>query len=155
MARAKSEILILQSLMDRLTDSGSDDWPTTRASSLRMYRDGIKRDVEWLLNSRQPRVTQLVGYPLASVSVFNYGLPDLTQFAGHGHDPEGLLMAILQTVRNFEPRIRDPRVFLQRTDVLNRSLRFHVEGRLVFENGEEDISFDTVLEIISGQYEVK
>ena len=62
--RAKSEVLVTQSLMDRLT--GYDDWPTTRNASLRMYRDGIKRDVEWLLNSRKPVVPEVDFYPYAA-----------------------------------------------------------------------------------------
>ena len=54
-----------------------------------------------------------------------------------------------------EPRIRDPRVSLVRTDTLARSLRFHVEGKLILENSEEDISFDTLFEVTSGEYQVK
>lgn len=153
MARAKSELLVTQSLMDRLTNY--EDWPTTRNASLRMYREGIKRDVEWLLNSRRPVVPELEGRVMASKSVFNFGLPDLTSFSVKNADPGALLIAIRQTLLNFEPRIKDPRVFLVRTDVLARSLRFHVEGKLMFENGEEDISFDTVLEVTNGGYEVK
>ena len=153
MARAKSEILVTQSLLDRLTSH--EEWPTTRNASLRMYREGIKRDVEWLLNSRKPVVAELEGRPMASKSVFNYGLPELTSFSGSHQDPGALLIAIRQTLLNFEPRIRGPQVFLVRTDVLARSVRFHVEGKLVFENGEEDISFDTVLEVTNGGYEVK
>jgi type VI secretion system protein ImpF len=151
MARTKSERLVTQSIIDRLTDY--EDWPTTRNASLRMYREGIKRDVEWLLNSRRPFVTEVDGYAQASLSVFNFGLPDLTQL--RGHDPTAVLMAIMQALRTYEPRIREPRVHLVRSDVLARSLRFHVDGVLAFEDGEEDISFDTVLEIISGEYEVK
>ena len=153
MARVKSELLVTQSLMDRLTDY--EDWPTTRNASLRMYREGIKRDVEWLLNSRRPVVPELEGRVMASKSVFNFGLPDLTSFSVKNADPGALLLAIRQTLLNFEPRIKDPRVFLVRTDVMARSLRFHVEGKLMFENGEEDISFDTVLEVTNGGYEVK
>lgn len=153
MARSKAEVLVTQSLLDRLTSQ--DDWPTTRGSSLSMYRDGIKRDVEWLLNSRRPHVDEIGPYPLANNSVFNYGFPDLLQFSGVQTDSTALQFAIQQTVRTYEPRIRDPRVLLARRDTLNRSLRFHVEGRLMFENGEEEISFDTVLEITSGEYEVK
>ena len=153
MARAKPEVLVTQSLVDRLTSH--EDWPTTRNASLRMYRDGIKRDVEWLLNSRRPVVPELEGRVMALKSVFNYGLPELTSFSGSNQDPGALLTAIRQTLLNFEPRVRDPRVFLVRTDVLARSLRFHVEGKLMFENGEEDISFDTVLEVTNGGYEVK
>jgi predicted component of type VI protein secretion system len=38
---------------------------------------------------------------------------------------------------------------------LSRSIRFHVEGQISFESSLEDISFDTVLELVSGEYEVK
>jgi hypothetical protein len=58
-------------------------------------------------------------------------------------------------IRIYEPRISQPRVYLTRTDLLSRSLRFHIEGRMVFENMEEEIKFDTVLEMISGEYAVK
>jgi len=44
---------------------------------------------------------------------------------------------------------------LQRTDLLSRSLRFHIEGQIVYENMDEEIKFDTTLELISGEYEVK
>jgi len=151
MAKSKNERLVTQSLIDRLTDF--EDWPTTRSASLRMYREGIKRDVEWLLNSRRAFVTAVDKYDLASVSVFNFGLPDMTSI--RGNDPNAVLSAILQALRTYEPRIRGPRVHLVRSDTLARSLRFHVDGMLMFEDGEEDISFDTVLEIISGEYEVK
>ena len=153
MARTKSEVLVTQSLIDRLTNH--DEWPTTRNASLRMYRDGIKRDVEWLLNSRKPVVEQVDAYPHAARSVFNFGLPELTAFSGANSDAGAVLLSILHTLRTFEPRIREPRVFLVRTDVLSRSLRFHVEGKLMFENGIEDISFDTVMEVTNGGYEVK
>jgi type VI secretion system protein ImpF len=151
MARTKAEVLVTQSLIDRLTNY--DEWPTTRNASLRMYREGIKRDVEWLLNSRKPFVAEVEKYELAANSVFNFGLPDLSQL--RGHDSQSVLMAILQTLRVYETRILEPRVYLVRSDELARSLRFHVDGRLSFENGEEEISFDTILEITSGEYEVK
>jgi len=153
MARVKAENPIVQSLLDRLTDY--EDWPQTRNQSLIMYRDGIKRDVEWLLNSRRPHLGYVYSYKLAADSVFNYGLPDLSRFHGVAANPENLLVSILAVVRTFEPRIKDPRVAFSRSDLLARSLRFHVDGRLIFENAEEDISFDTVLEVVSGQYDVK
>jgi predicted component of type VI protein secretion system len=39
--------------------------------------------------------------------------------------------------------------------MLSRSLKFHIEGQVTFENMNEEIKFDTVLELISGEYEVK
>ena len=153
MARQKTEQLIVQSLLDRLTSY--EDWPTTRNSTLAMYRDGIKRDVEWLLNSRRPYIANLESYKEAAASVLNFGLPDLNQFSGVQDAPESLAITMTQTLRTFEPRIRDPHVTVTRTDDLSRSLRFHVDGQLVFENADEDISFDTLLETTSGEYAVK
>ena len=153
MARQKSEVLIVQSLLDRLT--GYEDWPTTRNSTLAMYRDGIKRDVEWLLNSRRPYIPNLENYKEAATSVLNFGLPDLNQFSGVQDAPDALAVTMTQTLRTFEPRIRDPHVTVTRADDLSRSLRFHVDGQLIFENADEDISFDTLLETTSGEYAVK
>lgn len=153
MARVKAENPVVQSLLDRLTDY--EDWPATRNTSLAMYREGIKRDIEWLLNSRKPHLPETNKWPLAAGSVLNFGLPDLAQFQGVNSNSEALTMSLLQTVRTYEPRIKQPRITLQRSDLLARSLRFHVDGCLVFENAEEDISFDTVLEVASGEYEVK
>jgi predicted component of type VI protein secretion system len=58
-------------------------------------------------------------------------------------------------IRTFEPRIGHPHVFLTRSDTLNRSIKFYIEGSLTYENMEEEIKFDTVLELISGEYEVR
>ena len=154
MARIKAEVLVTQSLMDRLSDTG--DWPATRFASMRMYRETLKREVEWLLNTRQSPIERLDEYAQASSSVINYGLPDIHSFTGAaGREHDALTLALLKTLRAFEPRIRDPQVFLVRSDTTNRSLRFHVEGRISFENMEEEIKFDTVLELIRGEYEVK
>ena len=154
MARTKSEILITQSLVDRLTDS--EQWPETRAASISMYRESMKRDLEWLLNTRKPVIPELEGYPATAASVLSFGLPDLHSFDGSaGREQNALTVALEKCIRTFEPRINQPRVFLTRTDLLSRSLRFHIEGQIYYENMDEEVKFDTVLEMISGEYEVK
>jgi type VI secretion system protein ImpF len=154
LARPKSDTLITQSLIDRLTDR--DEWPETRASSISMYRESLKRDVEWLLNTRQPVIPELESYPATAASVLNFGLPDFHNFTGsQGKEQNALTAALEKSIRVFEPRISQPRVFLTRSDQLSRSLRFHIEGQIVYENMDEEIKFDTVLELISGEYEVK
>ena len=154
MARSKSDVLITQSLLDRLTDM--DQWPETRSASISMYRESLKRDVEWLLNTRQPVIPELEGYPASAASVLNFGLPDIHSFDGSkGKEQNALTVALEKCIRIFEPRIDQPRVFLTRTDLLSRSLKFHIEGQIVYENMNEDIKFDTTLELISGEYEVK
>ena len=154
MARTKSEILITQSLIDRLVDV--EQWPETRAASISMYRESIKRDLEWLLNTRQPVIPELESYPATAASVLNFGLPDIHSFDGSaGKEQNALTVALEKCIRTFEPRITQPRVYLTRTDLLSRSLKFHIEGQIVYENMDEEIKFDTVLELISGEYEVK
>jgi type VI secretion system protein ImpF len=154
LARSKSETLITQSLVDRLTNT--DQWPDTRNASIAMYRDSMKRDLEWLLNTRKPVLPELENYPATAASVLNYGLPDLHSFDGSaGKEHNALTVALEKCIRTYEPRIAQPRVFLTRTDMLSRSLRFHIEGQIIYENMAEEIKFDTVLEMISGEYEVK
>ena len=154
MARPKSEILVTQSLIDRLTDR--EQWPETRSASINMYRESLKRDLEWLLNTRQPVMPELEAYPATAASVLNFGFPDIRSFdGGAGKEQNSLLLALERCIRTFEPRIAQPHVFLTRSDPLNRHLRFHIEGRISYEDMDEEIKFDSVLELISGEYEVK
>lgn len=153
MARSSMETLVKQSLLDRLTANSS--WPTTRQASLRMFREGLRRDVEWLLNTRRPQSGLFEDFPLASKSVVNYGLPDLTHMSSRRENAEALVLAILTTIRTFEPRIFEPEVTLAPSETAARSLRFQVRGTLRLETGQESVAFDTRLEIASGEYEVK
>ena len=154
MVRRQAETLITQSLIDRLSDL--DDWPTKREASMRLYKESLKRDIEWLLNTRRPQIPEAEGYALATNSVLCYGLPDIATFEGStGKDSNALMVSLIKTIRTFEPRIKDPRVFISRSDTVSRSIRFHIEGQIAFDTSVEDISFDTVLELVSGEYEVK
>ena len=55
----------------------------------------------------------------------------------------------------FEPRLTDVHVTLESTDTVDRRLRFHIEGNMKLDPAPEEISFDTVLELSSGEYKVK
>ncbi len=153
MARPRLETLVKQSLLDRLT--ATQAWPATRGASVRMYREGLRRDVEWLLNTRRPPTGLFEDYPSAAKSVVNYGLPDLTHMSSRRENAETLILAIVNTLRLFEPRIHNPEVTLAPSETNARALRFQVRGTLRLETGEEGVVFDTRLEIASGEYEVK
>jgi type VI secretion system protein ImpF len=154
LARSTTETLVTQSVLDRLT--AVEDWPATRSQSVRFFRDALKRDLEWLLNTRQPPLPQLASWPTAKASVINFGLPDITSLGlTSASDQRSLRLAIEACLRNFEPRLSDVRVTLESSDTTNRRLRFHIEGTMRLDPAPEEISFDTVLELASGEYKVK
>jgi type VI secretion system protein ImpF len=154
LARSTTETLVTQSILDRLTEV--EEWPTTRSQSTRFFRDGLKRDLEWLLNTRQPPLPQIAQKPAVKASVINYGLPDISAlgFASTA-DQRSLRIAIETCLRNYEPRLMDIRVTLESSDTTDRRLRFHIEGNMKLDPAPEEIAFDTVLELTSGEYKVK
>ena len=154
MARSATETLVTQSVLDRLM--AVEEWPTTRAQSLRYFKEALKRDLEWLLNTRQPPIATIDNHPLAKSSTLNYGLPDISSMGlNSASDNRRLRLAIETCLRNFEPRLMDVRVTLEQSDTAERRLRFHIEGSMKLDPAPEEISFDTVLELSSGEYKVK
>ena len=99
---AKSpELLVAQSVLDRL--GTADDWPMTRAQSIRFLRDSIKRNLEWLLNTRRSPIADLENYPLARKSVLSYGAPGLSSLnLGSDDDQWRLQQAITEIIEHSE-----------------------------------------------------
>ena len=154
MARSTTETLVTQSVLDRLTQI--DDWPSTRAQSVRFFREALKRDLEWLLNTRKPPLPELDSWPAARDTVINFGLPDITSLGlMSAADHRSLRLAIESCLRVFEPRLTDVHVTLESSDTADRRLRFHIEGNMKLDPAPEEISFDTVLELSSSEYKVK
>ena len=151
---AKSpELLVTQSVLDRLSET--DDWPVTRAQSIRYLRDSIKRNLEWLLNTRRPPIDSIENYPIARHTVIHYGLLDLGSLSTSStNDQRRLQQAIAEAVAYCEPRLRDVEVRLEQGDLERKKLRFHIEARMEMKPMPEEIAFDTVLDLSTGQYEV-
>jgi type VI secretion system protein ImpF len=154
LARSATETLVTQSVLDRVTQV--EEWPTTRNQSVRFFKEALKRDLEWLLNTRKPPLPQLDARPVARETVINYGLPDISALGlSSASDQRALRAAIEACVRAFEPRLTDVRVRLESTNTTDRRLRFHIEGNMRLDPAPEEITFDTVLELTSGEYKVK
>ena len=56
-----------------------------------------------------------------------------------------------QAIRVFEPRLEDPVVTLEPLDGIERVMRFRIDARLKVEPAPEPVTFDTVLQLGSGQ----
>ncbi len=97
------------SLLDRLTDDEPDSAVESRERrvlSVRSLREGVLRDLAWLLNTTNLlSVTATQRLPHLANSVLNYGMPDLSGASLAGMNTQDLERAIRQAIWDFEPRL--------------------------------------------------
>jgi len=97
------------SLLDRLTDHEPElavEPRERRVLSVRGLREGVLRDLAWLLNTTNLASTGgLPHLPHLHDSVLNYGLPDISGVSMATMDPADLARAIRQAIWDFEPRL--------------------------------------------------
>ena len=160
MPRWEPEQTVTQSIVERLIDlepNSGVEAPPTRAQSVRTLKAGLRRDLEWLLNTRRTPDAAGDEYRETSQSLFNYGLPDITAINWENdRDRSRLARFIEDVVHTYEPRISRLRVVPLEADSGSRHiLRFQIEGMLEMDPAPEHVSFDTVLQLTSGEYQVK
>lgn len=160
MPRWEPEKTVEQSVLERLIDiepRNATEQPLTRAQSVRQLKASVRRDLEWLLNTR--RTPEAVGSEFQELerSLFNYGLPDLTTLNWESTRDRSYLSRMIETLlATFEPRLKQVRVeSVGELSATKNVLRFQIEGLLDMDPAPERISFDTVLQLTSGEYQVK
>ena len=124
----------------------------------RALRASVRRDLEWLLNTRRIPDEASDEYPECRESLYNYGLPDFTAYSFNNvTDRVKLLRHIEETVRHFEPRLDAVRIVAVETgnENMTRLLRFQIEALLKMDPSPEQVTFDTVLQLTSGEYQIK
>jgi len=88
-------------------------------------------------------------------SVFNYGVPDITEIGQNFlYEKERLLAEIESAVRLFEPRLDGVKVAVVPATGAARVMRFVIEGMLKIDPAPEHIVFDAALELTSGEYQL-
>ena len=158
MQRNTEQFNAAQSLLDRLidTEQGAPDreW-ISRAESVRLVKNSLRRDLEWLLNARRIAAPPL---PLRELnrSVFVYGLPDFTAYTlASAPDRARLLRDLEAAIAMFEPRLAAVTIAPLDDERRAHAMCFRIEGLLLVDPAPEPVSFDTVLELSSGAYQVK
>lgn len=127
-----------------------------RREAINRHKDSVKRDLEWLLNTRQVVDDRLPLYPEVSRSVYAYGLPDITSInVGAIHDQNELLRRMERCIEFFDKRLTKMEILLDPMVGLNRVLRFSISGLVLMDPAPEEIVIDTILDPTSGEYEVK
>ncbi len=154
-----NEIRITPSIVDRLLDFEpkiSTEAPKSRSQGLRELKMAVRRDLEWLLNTRHSADKVPEGLEEVNKSLAIYGLPDFTGMSSRDSDDRKDLIGNIETaLRIFEPRFMNLKVFLEEIDDVQRGVRFRIQATLRVEPTPEPVVFDTVLQVGSGAFEVK
>lgn len=155
MARSLGETTITNSVLDRLIDLEPENRlenSLSRAQSVRLLRSAVRRDLEWLLNTR--RIADAPEESLREVnrSVYVYGVPDLSTLSmATAADRNKLTRQILNAIALFEPRLAGVRVSIAETpEGAQKEVRLRIEAMLRMDPVPEPISFDTVIDLKTG-----
>lgn len=156
MPRGLGESTITLSVLDRLVDHEPDNRmenPLSRAQSVRVLKTAVRRDLEWLLNTRRIADPPDEALKEANRSVYVYGLPDLSALTMEtAGDRNRLLRQITAAISSFEPRLTNVRLSLvERQDASKKDVRLRIEAMLRMDPVPEPISFDTLIELKSGR----
>jgi len=145
------------SLLDRLIDPEAAGTAIMTGDTPRKMYDAVLRDLEDLLNTRQTYRDLPDEFPEAKDSIANYGLPDLASLTPSTNQERKFVGdAIKAVIERFEPRLKNVKVTMLDPDMnlVKIALRFRVDARLAVDPSP-DVSFDTILEMATGHYEVK
>jgi len=136
------------SLFDRLIDEEPDnphDSDRSEEAVLEQIKLGLRRDLEGLLNAKRPYRRWLGRHDEVAKSVVGFGLPDLsTEDFGTAAVRERIRRLIAQTIRSYEPRLRNVEV---EADGAPRStgIRFRISAVLAIETWREPVNYDARL----------
>ena len=151
MTRPDSQQDLRPSVLDRLIDREpkvSTEPPASRSIHPAQLKELVKRDLEWLLNSKRDLVEPPEGLHHLDGSLLAYGLPDLsTSSLTNAEDQDRLRRSIESTIARFEPRLAGVVVSLGEGRANDRSLRFRIDALLRIQPTPEPVTFDSLLKL--------
>jgi type VI secretion system protein ImpF len=155
MARNLGETTVTIPVLDRLIDlepGNQTENPPSRSQSERLLKRAVRRDLEWLLNTRRNCDPPDEGLKEVNRSAYVYGLPDLSALTmATSGDRNKLVKQLLAAINLFEPRLANVRlVQVETPDAAKHQVRLRIEAMLRMDPSPEPISFDTVIELKSG-----
>jgi len=158
MSERELEPTVRLSVLDRLIDTEprlAGDRPMSWSESVSRLRDSVKRDLEWLLNTRRTPEPASDDFPEVQESVYHFGIPDISSLSRDSSEtPEVLRRQIEACIRVFEPRLTAVQVRTRDASDPHHQLHFSVHALLDIEPNPERVMFDTVLEVGSGEFSV-
>src|SRR6185437_6393574 len=151
MARPDAEQKLVPSVLDRMIDERpreTSEAPDAAPRSLAQARAAVKRDLEWLLNSRQIVAKLPKDLRQLDRSLLTYGLPDFTAAGLSSIGEQDLLRRTVEdAVRRFEPRLSRVTVAIETSREHERAIRFRIDAMLNVDPEPEPVTFDSILQL--------
>ena len=160
MARVDKKKKLRPSVLDRLFDNETHnraEQDPDHHQLLRELRNSIRRDLEFLLNTRFYISEPPDEFPELNKSLLNYGLPDLASVNIIDIEKRNEFAKKLeQTLSYFEPRFKSVKVsFMENFDKSDRTLRFRIDAVIYADPLPEIVVFDSILESATRMVSVK
>ncbi len=126
-------------------------------NELTALREGIRRDLEALLNARRRLLSTPGEYDALEGSLLDYGLDDFSQESHHSETfRDDFVDAVERLIHRFEPRIGRFGVSVQHdAEQLDRTLRFRITGIVSLGGMAQEILFDSHVDPVRGQFVIQ
>ncbi|MBI4893674.1 MAG: type VI secretion system baseplate subunit TssE [Acidobacteria bacterium] len=151
--------LSLPCLLDRLSDDApriDRDAAPDRLQTLRQLKASLRRDIEWLFNSKARLDPIPEQYFELRHSIAAYGLPDLTGRAlSIQREQADVAMLMEELLHLFEPRLRPVNVYPSGGGGVLSKVRFQIAGILRVDPAPEHIVFDSSFDPSVSYYRVE
>jgi len=158
MANYDASDVLRHSVLDRVNQTTVGRGDDLRIGFHDLLR-AVRRDIEWLLNSKRLMVEDLSDFPESRASILNYGLPDFSHFSGSSStDCQHICSLVTKTLQRFEPRLAPDTIRVEHVvneDKINTLARFRIHGLLHVDPVKEPVVFDTEIEMNSGAVQIK
>lgn len=154
MNQIKKTQLLRGSILDRLINERPDQEKENekqRHQLINEIKDGVRRDLEQLLNTRYRAISPPQHCHELEKSLVNYGLPDLNTFNFvNGSSREQFCLIVEEHIKNFEPRFKSVTVCIpDDSSLMGDCLNFRIEAIMYADPAPEEIVFNSSLEPIS------
>jgi type VI secretion system protein ImpF len=156
MAELAARERLQPSLLDRLSDDEPENGTESRERrvlSLRTLREGVLRDLAWLLNTTNLlSVLERDNLPHVANSVLNYGIPVMSGNSVSSLNVGKLERGIRQAIWDFEPRLIKSTVLVKaRMSVVEKNmLTFDIEADMWAQPYPERLYLKTDLDLERG-----
>ena len=136
------------SLLDRLIDDGRE----SDAPSFARLKDGLRRDLQDLFNTRRRFLSPPAALGELPRSLLAYGLEDFTNEQLNSFTfRQDFADDVERVLRASEPRIHLHEVqVVENADPLDRRLRFRILGTVELGGERQSLSFDSYLDPVEG-----